>query len=190
MFLHSGLTIRVVEKEDLEFIRALRNDPTTWINLTDVRLITAPQQVKWFERIAEAADRRYFVVADEQHAFAGLVRCDEIDHLNRSMRIGCDIVPELRGQRYGSRVYDAMLKYCFDFLNMHRVWLLVIDSNTVAVRLYHSKGFQEEGRYREGLFRDGQYHDYICMSILEHEYRQRMMEHPHEQDPDVQTLCQ
>jgi RimJ/RimL family protein N-acetyltransferase len=171
MFVWNGLFIRVVEPRDLEAIRSLRNDPTTWVNLTDVRLITGPMQEAWFTKTAQASDRKYFVVGDEAHDFIGIVRCDEIDHLNRSMRVGCDIAPKLRGQRYGSRVYDLLLKYCFDYLNMHRLWLLVIETNAVARQLYTRKSFQEEGRYREALFRDGQYHDYIVMSLLEQDYR-------------------
>lgn len=171
MFDYQGIRIRVVEKRDLEAIRALRNDSTTWVNLTDVRLITEPMQERWFERISEAANLRYFVVCDDEHQFLGIVRCDEIDQTNRSMRIGCDIVPGLRGRGYGSRVYDLLLKYCFDFLNMHRLWLLVMDTNTAGIRLYTGKGFREEGRLREALFRNGSYRDYLVLSILEHEYR-------------------
>jgi RimJ/RimL family protein N-acetyltransferase len=171
LFEHQGIRIRVLEQQDLEGVRALRNDPTTWGNLTDVRLITAPMQERWFAKISEATDRAYFVVCDHEHDLIGIVRCDEIDRVNRSIRIGCDIVPKLRGQKYGSRVYDLMLRYCFDFLNMHRVWLLVMDTNAAAGRLYASKGFREEGRQREALFRDGKYHDYVLMSILEQEYR-------------------
>lgn len=176
MFEHDHIAIRVIERRDLEKLRDLRNDPTTWIHLTDIRLITEPMQQAWFEKTASASERKYFVVCDTAHDFIGMVRCDEIDHLNRSMRIGCDILPELRGQHYGSRTYGLLLKYCFDFLNMHRVWLLVIDSNAVARGLYRKIGFHEEGRYREALFRDGHYQDYVCMSILEHEYRQRQAE--------------
>jgi len=171
VFTHGGITIRVIERRDLELMRALRNDPTTWMHLTDIRPIAELGQERWFAGLADAKDRQYFVVCDGQHDFIGIVRCDEIDHVNRSMRIGCDIVPDLRGKRYGSRVFDLLLRYGFDFLNMHRLWLLVIDSNPVAIRLYAGKGFQEEGRQREALFRDGRYHDYILMSLLEHEYR-------------------
>jgi RimJ/RimL family protein N-acetyltransferase len=171
MFDHGGIRIRVVEKRDLEAMRALRNDPSTWVNLTDIHLITEPMQERWFAKISEAANLRYFAVSDDAHDFIGIVRCDEIDTTNRSIRIGCDIVPELRRQKYGSRVYDLMLKYCFDFLNMHRVWLLVVDTNTAGIRLYTGKGFREEGRLREALFRNGSYRDYLVLSILEPEYR-------------------
>ncbi len=173
MFTYQGISIRVVEQRDLERIRVLRNDPSTWIYLTDVLFVSAPAQERWFAKISESTDRKYFIVYDAVHEFIGIVRCDEIDHLNRSMRIGCDIVPELRGKGYGSRVFDLLLNYCFDFMNMHRLWLLVIDTNQAAIRLYTNKGLREEGRYREALFRDGHYHDYITMSILEDEYRSR-----------------
>ena len=96
---------------------------------------------------------------------------DEIDKANRSIRVGADIVRELRGQGYGRKVYRLLKKYCFDYLNMHRVWLAVLDTNEAGRRLYESEGFEVEGRYREAIFRDGKYHDYILMSILEQQYR-------------------
>ncbi len=171
MFAHGGLMIRTVEESDLEPMRALRNDPSTWMMLTDTAFIDAESQRQWFQRVRLATDRRYYVICDETHSFIGIVRTDEIDPTNRSIRIGADIVKELRGQGYGTRAYDLLKKYCFDFLNMHRVWLAVLDTNTVAIRLYEKQGFQIEGKYREAIFRDGTYHDYVLMSILEQEYR-------------------
>ena len=119
------------------------------------------------------SDRRYYVVCDDGHDFIGIVRNshDEIDKANRSIRVGADIVRELRGQGYGRKVYRLLKKYCFDYLNMHRVWLAVLDTNEAGRRLYESEGFEVEGRYREAIFRDGKYHDYILMSILEQQYR-------------------
>ena len=173
LFTYGEISIREVEQRDLERMRVLRNDPSTWVYLTDISFVSALAQERWFAKVSDSTNRKYFVVHDAEHEFVGIVRCDEIDHLNRSMRIGCDIIPELRGQGYGSRVFDLLLKYCFDFMNMHRLWLLVIDTNEVAIRLYAKKGFREEGRYREALFRGGRYHDYIAMSVLEDEYRSR-----------------
>ena len=96
---------------------------------------------------------------------------DEVDHINRSIRVGADVVPALRGKGFGKAIYSAIKKYCFDYLNMHRVWLAVLEANERAIGLYRKVGFKEEGRYREAVFRDGRYQDYILMSILEVEYR-------------------
>jgi diamine N-acetyltransferase len=171
MFQHGGITLRVVEEADLESIRALRNDPSTWVHLTDPHLITSEGQRRWFAGLAARDDRMYFVVSDAKHAFIGIVRMDEYHRLHRSIRVGADVLPALRGQGYGKKIYAAIKKYCFDVLNLHRVWLAVLDTNERALRLYLSQGFQIEGRYRQAIFRDGKYVDYVLMSILEEEYR-------------------
>jgi len=171
MFIFGGITIRTVEERDLEPMRALRNDPTTWTMLTDVGMIDDESQRRWFERVRVATDRRYYVVCDDDHDFIGIVRTDEIDRVNRSIRVGADIARQLRGRGYGRKVYRLLKKYCFDYLNVHRIWLAVLDTNDAGRKLYETEGFQVEGKYREGVFRDGKYRDYILMSILEQEYR-------------------
>jgi UDP-4-amino-4,6-dideoxy-N-acetyl-beta-L-altrosamine N-acetyltransferase len=171
MFQRGEITLRTIESRDLDSLRALRNNPTTWMNLTDPVLIDAKSQEKWFQSLQGRSDRQYFSVALAERDFIGLVRMDEMDRQNRSIRVGCDIVPELRGQGYGTKVFEAILCYCFDFLNFHRVWLCVLETNQNAAGLYKKSGFKEEGRYRDAIFREGKYHDYIVMSILEPEYR-------------------
>jgi UDP-4-amino-4,6-dideoxy-N-acetyl-beta-L-altrosamine N-acetyltransferase len=171
MFKHESVTLRIIEESDLEPMRKLRNDPTTWVNLTDIEPIDSESQHRWFQSLAGHPDRLYFVACDDEHDFLGITRMDEIDRANRSIRVGCDIVPEMRGQGYGSKVFAAVPKYSFDYMNMHRVWLAVLDYNQVGINLYKKHGFQEEGSYRDAIFRNGHYHDYTIMSLLEEEYR-------------------
>lgn len=171
MYTHEDIGIRIIEARDLEAMRVLRNDSSTWIYLTDPHLITEESQKQWFSMLASRPDRMYFILFVAEHPFAGIVRMDEIDRQNRSIRVGVDIVPELRGRGLGKRALCLVQRYCFDILNMHRVWLAVLVTNARARDLYTKVGFVEEGRHREAVFRDGRYVDYIIMSILEHEYR-------------------
>ena len=108
----------MLEERDLEGVRALRNDPTTWRNLTDVRLITAPMQERWFAKISEATDRAYFVVCYAARPDRNR-RCDEIAGETQPAD-RCDIAPELAGHKYGS-LARSILTYCFDFLHLPRV---------------------------------------------------------------------
>lgn len=180
MFIEDDIGFRPIEEKDLEKIRELRNDPTTWINLTDISHVTPEMQREWYERIGRSTDRAYFYVfkaeqiedypAWDEGAFLGIIRMDEIDRANRSCRVGADIVPAERGKGWGTKAYRAILRYCFDFLNCHRVWLCVLDNNDAGIALYKKSGFREEGRYREAIYRSGRYHDYVLMSILEGEY--------------------
>ena len=181
MFIHSGIVLRPVEQGDLENIRKLRNDPSTWGQLTSIAHVSPDQQAAWFAGLQGDKARSYLAVfveasdpdgvASWEGDFIGIVRLTEIDLVNRSVCVGADVVARVRGQGYGTRIYKALLKYLFDYGNYRRLWLLVLDTNAIGKRLYANVGFKDEGRMRQAIFRDGQYRDYLLMSILEDEYR-------------------
>ena len=181
MFWHKDIGFRAVEERDLESLRLLRNDPSTWMFLTDVKVVNSIMQEEWYERMSRNSGIQYYTVVkrvktsegNEEGDFLGMVRTDEIDFVNRSMRIGCDIVPAERRKGYGTMVFKAVMKYAFDQLNMNRLWLCVLDNNMIARNLYKNVGFEVEGRYRRAIWRDGEWHDYIVMSILREEYEDR-----------------
>lgn len=173
MFIHEGIKFRPVEAQDIEQLRMMRNDPSTWMNLTSIKHVTPEAQWDWFQALQAATDREYFTALTEGGEFLGLIRTDEIDPMNRSIRVGLDVDMAKRGQGWGTKVYRALLKWLFDYMGYHRVWLYTLESNTAGRRLYERVGFQEEGRMRQAIWRDGQWRDCIVMSILEDDYRDK-----------------
>ena len=81
--------------------------------------------------------------------------------------------PEQLGKGYGTEALMLLLGYSFDELNLHRVFLRVVDFNQRAIESYLKCGFSKEGRLRDAIFLDGDYHDVVVMSILEEEFRAR-----------------
>jgi len=181
MYWFEDIGFRPVEKKDLEDIRALRNDPSTYLHLTDPTQISSTMQERWFESIERAGDKAYFSIFKVVREFPiiyagdflGVARFDQMDANNRSIRVGADIVPGERGKGYGTQVLNGILEYWFDHMNFHRIWLCVLETNHVAMKLYENVGFKEEGTMRKAIWRGGQYRDYIIMSILEEEYRKQ-----------------
>jgi UDP-4-amino-4,6-dideoxy-N-acetyl-beta-L-altrosamine N-acetyltransferase len=166
MFEFAGVAIRPIEDTDLERMVRLRADPRIWMKLGDVAMVNLKAQQEWFQKLLADPRRRYFILCSEEIDFLGVVRMDEVDWINRSVRVGGDILPEYHHQGYGTKMFELIKKYCFDYLNMHRVWLLVLETNEIAHNMYGKVGFVEEGRQRQAIFRDGRYHDYIMMSLL------------------------
>jgi RimJ/RimL family protein N-acetyltransferase len=171
MFRYNDIIIRVIEDSDLFELRKLRNDPVTWINLSRITFLTDHMQMKWYESLTERKDKQYLIASTDEVDILGVVRMDEIDQINRSIRIGCDIVPKYRAQGNGSKVLNCILKYCFHFLNMHRVWLVVAEYNEIGIHLYSKLGFKKEGRYRDAIYRNGKFNHCLIMSMLETEYK-------------------
>lgn len=184
MFYYEDIAFRPVEERDIEAIRRLRNEHSTFSQLTDARMIAPDEQKRWYDGLAGKVDRAFFSVVkvdrDASHPvltegrLIGLIRCSEIDSVNRSICVGADVAPDLRGQGYGTKIFRALLRYLFHDLGFHRIWLLVLETNEIARRLYQNVGFLMEGRKRESIWRDGRWVDYISMSILAPEYYEKI----------------
>ena len=179
MYWGKDVGFRVVEKADLEVLRKIRNDPTTWIYLTDTTPINEAMQERWFQKISLSSDTAYYSIfkvgaefpAQYENGVIGIIRTDCFDPINRSIRVGVDIAISERGKGYGTKTYALLLDWLFRQRNMNRVHLAVLDINAVGLKLYRNAGFIEEGRQRQAIWRDGAFRDYVLMSILADEYR-------------------
>lgn len=180
--------IRPARYTDANFISCLRGQEAVYSNLTDPNLYSADDTEQWLKGLNP--DRRFIVevthteepgisavkfgcadreVQDSQLAVfhdyrAGYIRLDRVDYLNKNCFIGLDLDANYRGRGIGTAVYEFILPYLFNFLNMHRIYLLVLDTNEPAKRLYVKLGFREIGRYDEAILRNGRYIDYVLMS--------------------------
>lgn len=176
MFEFGDITLRPIEKDDLEFLRDMHNDWSTLQYLTDTSMVNEIQQEKWFASICSSSSSlRLAVLAEVEGSMRiiGCVRLDHIDGKNRSVQVGGDIAKEYRGKGWGGKMFAACLNYVFDVMNIHRAYLSVLETNDRAMKMYLKHGFKEEGRQVKSIFRSGRYVDYINMYLLEDDYRNK-----------------
>ena len=76
-----------------------------------------------------------------------------------------------KGKGYGKACLKAVMKYCFDVLRFHRLWLDVYEGNERAKDIYLKMNFTIEGKLREVAYKDDRYQSMYIMSLLEREYR-------------------
>ena len=175
MYIYQDIGFRPIDHEDLEALRALYNDMTTFLQLGTPDMVTSEEQVDWWKHSSEdKRNRRYCIVGGEAHrAVIGILRIRNINHVNKNCEVGLDIVPAHRGQGYGRKSYEMILEYLFKHLNMHTVYLRVIDMNRRARALYERVGFELTGKFPEFIYRNGTYRDYLLMSITRQVYDAR-----------------
>jgi len=138
MFIYQDISFRVIEKEDLETLRKLHNDPTTWMNLLNIDFIDEEDQIEWWRNLHKKKnDQRYVICSAQKPAeIIGRLRIQNINWLHKNCEIGIDILPVYRGKGFGKKSYEMVLEFLFNHYNMHMVYLKVADFNPNARKLY------------------------------------------------------
>lgn len=166
------LTIRLMERADIEEVRILHNDDATLGRLSDVSHVSGPQQEAWFQSVSTSrTSKRYVARQRTDSAFVGVFRIDRLDPWNRNAFVGADIEPSMRGQGYAFEMFVYILGYLFNQVGLHRVGLVTLETNAPAIALYRKLGFIDEGIERQAIFREGKFQNLVAMGLLAQEWR-------------------
>lgn len=103
----------------------------------------------------------------------GHVSLGSVSQKNKSARISRVLVGNTaeRGKGACTGMINAVLKFAFETLELHRVSLGVYDFNHSAIRCYEKCGFIKEGLMRHVMKYEDEYWSLWEMSILEDEWR-------------------
>jgi RimJ/RimL family protein N-acetyltransferase len=165
-----------VELEYAPLYQLWLNNPQTRGNLLLNRPLSLNDEEKWVTDNSSRSDSvvlavKLFADSPEDDQLIGNVGLHGIDQTHRFAEFGLFIGPtELRGQGYGTEMTRLTLKYGFETLNLHRVWLKVFEFNEAGIATYKKCGFVEEGRARKIHWKGDCWHDDIWMGILAEEY--------------------
>lgn len=165
-------SLRPVGEEDLPLLAFHRNSPRTWENLTVSLPVWPHKQTHWLDGLGMGD--MYFISSVQsvnKKWDVGILRITDIDWQNRNAAIGVDTFEGYRGKGYGTRFFDMGVSLCFEEFNLHRLWLMVLDTNDIAYKIYANAGFTTEGRLKDHIFRHDEYHDYILMGLTCDEWR-------------------
>jgi RimJ/RimL family protein N-acetyltransferase len=78
--------------------------------------------------------------------------------------------PEYWGGGYGTDALLLFVDYAFDFLDLHKVWLVTMSLNARVLRQMEKVGFTLEARHREGTRADGVWADVVAFGLLREEW--------------------
>ncbi len=82
--------------------------------------------------------------------------------------------PEYWGGGYGTDALLLFVDYAFDFLDLHKVWLITMSPNQRVVRQMRKVGFTLEGQQREATYVDGAWANVVAFGLLREEWPGRL----------------
>ena len=150
--------------EDADFLRSMDSDYARPLSPEEAALRLNPQEVD-----PNKVEFHLRTLADDR--LIGFVALHSIEWNNGAGVLAVGIgEPKYRGKGYGTDALRLMLHYAFHELNLFRIGLDVIATNTRAIHTYEKLGFQHEGQMRGAVLRDGRRSDRIFMGILRDEW--------------------
>lgn len=114
-----------------------------------------------------SANKSGLFVAVESDQILGyiIVRNDKPSRVTHRANIVIGVHSESRGKGVGTDLLNGVLEWAKQ-VHLHRLELIVIATNEMAINLYKKMGFEVEGVKKHSLLIDGEYVDEYYMSIL------------------------
>jgi RimJ/RimL family protein N-acetyltransferase len=168
------IMLRPIEEFDLQQIQSFRNDAAIADMLGGFSTGYSRAEIeRWHYAHQGRTDEVLWAIATaEENLCIGHIGLYQID--NRVGKADFGIVlgsKPYQGKGIGRKATKAMIDYGFSQLRLRRITLSVLATNSRAIQLYESVGFQREGLLRADQYRNGSFIDTILMAILRDEAR-------------------
>ena len=175
-----GLYLREIEYDDTPLILKWRNSEEVRSRFSDRRIFTKESHEAWLKNVIGSGRAMQFIICispegnddapKEDYIPVGSVYVRDLDNDHRKGEYGIFIgEPEARGRGVGSKTAKLMIRYCFETLHLHRLYLRVFADNAQAIKSYENAGFIREGVLKDDVYEDGCYYDMVIMAVINSE---------------------
>lgn len=161
--MNSPLIVRHSEPKDIDAIRSLYGQPSVYASTLQ---LPYPNIEKWQERLGNFPENFYSLVACESEAVLGQIGIEVFQTPRRRhvANIGLAVSDQSRRSGIGSKLVEAAIDLCSNWLGVSRIELETYVDNAPAIGLFQKHGFTVEGTARNYAFRDGRMVDALLMA--------------------------
>ena len=156
------------EAEQAEVYRDWVNDEELATLLGRATPVTRDQHQAWYQGLSGSQTSVVFAVRElESGQYLGNVWLHGIHWINRNAELRILLGdPLAQGKGHGSRACRLLVRFAFEKLGLHKVFLYVSARNPRAQRAFEKAGFTQEGVLKEEFFLDGRFVDVFRMAVL------------------------
>ena len=128
--------------------------------------------IRWAERIfAEKSGIRWAITLKQADRMIGSCGFHLYNRRHRRIEIGYELHSGYWRQGIMSEAVGAVLRFCFETLDAHRVEADVVEGNAASAALLKKAGFTLEGIWRDRVYKRNAFQSLWQFGILAPEYR-------------------
>lgn len=167
----SIVKLRPIEGKDLPTVQA-------WFNMKpyqgyedELKEWSMDHVSQWFHDMQHHHTREWYFVQDEQYNAIGLAGLNNINWITRKSNIQFNIYQKGGvDAKYAPELMKIMLKYCFNHLNLNKIYCSIPEVDENKIQFLSSSGFTIEGTARDHHFWNGRYVDTMHLGMLRKDY--------------------
>lgn len=163
------LKIRALEKEDIDFIHQMVNNPDIMSFWFEEAYKPKSQLEEEYMKHKDTSFARQFIL-EKNGERLGLVALYEINYVHRKAEFAIMIDPAFQGHGYATIATKLATDYAFNTLNLNKLFLIADAINEKAIHIYEKVGFNREAILKEEYFVKGRYHDAVIMSMFQDDF--------------------
>lgn len=122
------------------------------------------------ERIEGRALSLLLFLEDTDEIVGGMSLANIRRGVSQSVTLGYWMGVNFAGKGYMSRAVTAVLPFCFNNLDLHRVEAACLPNNQRSMKLLQKVGFRQEGYARNYLLINGRWQDHVVFACLAEDF--------------------
>lgn len=130
--------------------------------------VTRTEHEKWFlDKSQDHYNKTFGIQIKESEKIIGIVGNSNFEPLDRTTSVFIYLGNvEDRNKGYGKEALDLITQFCFNSLNVRKIWAHIFDFNKESQSLFTRTGYSQEGLLKEHCFRDGKYSDVVVVGRI------------------------
>lgn len=150
-----------------DYLNWMNDSEVTKYNSHGVYPYTLDDAFRYTQRIKDDKSLIVFKIMAYDGIWIGNASIQDINLINRSADLAIFIGDvEYWGKGIATEVFEMLIDYGFNSLNLHRLTAGVVTENKGMIRVCEKVGMMNEGIRREVLYKNGKYFDAVMFAIL------------------------
>jgi RimJ/RimL family protein N-acetyltransferase len=163
-----NVNLRVVEKEDLPFLKEWKNNLEFTGEYQSIQQRALRDLEKQHDELTEGR-AHWFFIEKKDGTKIGIISYRPVF---TTQEISYDLLPSERGKGYCSEAVKIMVDYLFLSKDIVRVQAHIAAGNMASQRVLEKAGFKKEGTFRKEYFVRREWRDSCTFSILREEWKE------------------
>lgn len=176
MLIGKKVTLRAVEKGDLEVLREWRNRPHFRMFFREYREINSTMQEIWYDKYV-VSDNTTIMFTILDNATSKIIGCCGLCYINwiqrnsdLSLYIGRND-SYIDDEGFAEETCKILFDYGFNELGLHRIWTEIYETDILKYNLFMKIGMKQDATLRDNYYYNGKWINSRIMSMLSTEFK-------------------